>query len=246
VTAAAYSPANSTAGGVGNAGNTGNAARDVRLVVPAYFHPQDDPEGWRRLAALGPRLAAAIMNPDSGPGAAVDERYHAPVDAVLKAGGRVIGYVDTGYGQRAPDDVLRDVAAYRDWYGLTGVFLDQAASAPGQLGYYRQLAEASRAAGTRFVALNPGVIPASGYAEVADLLVTFEGPWAAYRGHRAAAWMLDRPAELFGNLVHGAPPGALESAAREAPARHAGAVYATELTGANPWAQLCGALLVRA
>ena len=222
---------------------TYKAARHaVRLVIPAYFHPQDDPAGWRTLAELGPQLAAAIMNPDSGPGAEVDERYHAPVEAVLQAGGRIIGYVDTGYGRRPPEDVLRDVAAYRDWYGLTGVFLDQAASGPEQLGYYRQLAEASRAAGLRFVALNPGVIPDRRYAEIADLLVTFEGPWSAYHGHRAAAWMAERSAASFGNLVHGAPPGALGPVAREAPARHAGAVYATESTGANPWGQLCSAL----
>lgn len=214
----------------------------VRFVVPAYFHPQDDPAGWHALRALGPRLAAAIMNPDSGPGAAADPRYHPPVEAVLEAGGRVVGYVDTGYGRRRPGDVLRDVIAYRDWYGLTGVFLDQAASGSGQLGYYRQLAQAARAVGMRFVALNPGVVPDHGYAEIADLLVTFEGPWSAYRGHRAAAWMLDRPAERFCNLVHGAPPDGLDATALDAPARHAGAVYATELTGANPWGRLCSAL----
>lgn len=209
-----------------------------RFVVPAYFHPTDHPESWRTLAALGPQLALAILNPDSGPGLAVDARYLEPIAAVHAAGGAVVGYVDTGYGRRPASAVLRDLAAYRSWYGLRGGFLDQVSAGREYVAHYRRLIIAARRMGMDLIALNPGVTPAPEYADMADVVVTFEGPWAAYGDHVTADWTRRHPPERFCHLVHSTPLAELASVHELARGRHAGAVYATELSGANPWGSL--------
>lgn len=209
-----------------------------RFAVPAYFNPLWDPVGWQVLAALGPALSFAILNPGSGPGQAVDRGYIEPIAAVQASGGRVIGYVDTGYGKRPSVSVLRDVMRYQSWYGLRGAFLDQVSSGHDHLAHYGRIAEAVRRAGMDFVVLNPGVTPDPGYAELADVVVTFEGSWAAYRDHAAADWTADHPAERFCHLVHSTPTEEVSAAQNTARARHVGAFYVTELGGANPWGSL--------
>ena len=154
----------------------------------------------------------------------------------------MIGYVDTGYGRRPSRPIVRELAAYRAWYGLTGVFFDQVPSAAHQVGHYRRLAAAARRIGLDFVVMNPGVIPWPGFAEVADVLVTFEGAWSAYGDYPSAESIRDHPRERFCHLIHSAGGEALATARAGAEANHIGMLYTTELTGSNPWAALCSEL----
>jgi hypothetical protein len=217
-------------------------APGTRIAVPAYFHPATHPADWARLAALGPALGFAVMNPDSGPGLSPDPAYQPVIRAVTEAGGRLIGYVDTDYGRRPAGTVLGEMAAYRAWYGLAGVFFDQVPPDLDYLAYYCGLAAESRRMGLDFVVLNPGIVPAPEYAEVADVLVTFEGTWSAYAEQPAAASIPGHPRERFCHLVYGAGPNALARARAGAQANHVGMIYTTELTGSNPWAALCSEL----
>ena len=209
-----------------------------RHAVPAYFNPLWDAAGWQTLAGLGSALSFAILNPDSGPGRAADPAYSESIAAVQAAGGRVIGYVDTGYGKRPSSAVLRDVMRYRSWYGLRGAFLDQVSSGHDHLAHYRRIADAARRTGMDFLVANPGVTPDPGYAELADVLVTFEGPWLAYRDHAPVNWTTEHPPERFCHLVHSTPPEELAAARDSVCERHVGAFYVTERSGANPWGSL--------
>jgi spherulation-specific family 4 protein len=211
---------------------------EPRFVIPAYFHPADAPGAWDALAALGPRLAFAIVNPDSGPAQAVDDRYFEPLAAIRAAGGGIAGYVDTGYGRRPGSAVLRDLAAYRSWYGLRAGFFDQVPTGREHLAHYRRVITAARRIGIDAIVLNPGVTPDPEYADLADMVVTFEGSWVTYGEHVIADWTRRHPAERFCHLVHGTPLAQLAPVLDGARGRHAGAVYATELTGANPWGSL--------
>jgi hypothetical protein len=233
---------------------------EVSIAVPAYFHPRTEPESWARLAELGPVHAAAlglelgseedqphlgfaVMNPDSGPGELVEPAYHPEIAAVTAGGARVVGYVDTAYGRRPSGTVFRDLAKYRAWYGLTGVFFDQVSSGLAGLAHYRRLAAGARRIGYDFVVLNPGVTPSPGFADLADVLVTFEGNWETYCDYLVAEWMRGYPRGRFCHLIHSAGPDALAAARARAVTNHVGVLYATELTGSNPWATLCSELL---
>ncbi|MFD7443471.1 spherulation-specific family 4 protein [Streptomyces sp. NPDC059909] len=199
----------------------------MSLLVPLYEHPADRPEAWRAVIAAAPRLYGVVLNPASGPGDTIDPAF-ASVAAELRAAGvRVLGYTDTAYGRRPHADVVRDLLRHRDWYGADGAFLDQVASAPEEVAHYRRLAVAARAAGARTLVLNPGVHPDAAYAELADLLVTFEGAWNTYR-------TLDLPISPYDcHLIHSAPPHATSAAPVHC---------VVPGTGAHPWGTLPYAL----
>ncbi|OKK19805.1 hypothetical protein AMK16_14160 [Streptomyces sp. CB00455] len=215
------------------------------LLVPLYEHPADRPEAWDRLIRSADRLHSVVLNPDSGPGEAPDERFALVAERLRAAGVPVLGYADTDYGRRPHAEVVQDLLRHRDWYGTDGTFLDQAASEPALLPHYERLAVAARAAGARTLVLNHGVHPHPGYADLADLLVTFEGPWDAYRKAGAApSWTADHPAQRFCHLVYAVPPGATAAGiAEELVTERGAAVYcAVPGTGAHPWGTLPYAL----
>ncbi|UGY92480.1 spherulation-specific family 4 protein [Streptomyces gobiensis] len=208
----------------------------VRLLVPLYEHPADRPEAWRQLLRAAPRLYGVVLNPASGPGAAPDPGFARAVDRLRAAGVRVLGYADTDYGRRPPADVLADLLRYRRWYGTDGAFLDQAAASPQALARYRELADAARQeAGIRTLALNPGVHPDPGYAELADLLVTFEGTWRSYLADRVPRWARLQPPQRLCHLVYGVPRGQGAHAAALAGRRGAGVCCAVPGTMPHPW-----------
>jgi hypothetical protein len=202
-------------------------------LVPAYVHPEE-------LLALVehatvPRLL--VVNPASGPGAASDPRYRRAIAAAQEAGARVLGYVPTTWGARPAVDVEDDIDRYRTWYAVDGVFLDEAAANEARLAHYHALAHHARAAGADIVVLNPGVVPARGYFDIADVVVTFEGPLRAYRDHRPPAGIAP---ERAAHLVYGASREQALGAIAAAPsARY---VYLTSGTLPHPWGTVPGYL----
>ena len=116
----------------------GNAVPDglLDLVVPVYVHPDEAPHRWQRLASMADRVRIAVVNVHDGPGSGRDPAYLCAVHALRLSGIRVAGYVDTGYGRRTVTEVASDVAAYRRWYDLDAVFLDQVSSGLAELDHY--------------------------------------------------------------------------------------------------------------
>ncbi|MEV7614644.1 spherulation-specific family 4 protein [Streptomyces sp. NPDC089799] len=213
------------------------------LLVPYYEHPAEQPAAWAALVRAADRLHSVVVNPANGPGDAPDAAFAAAAARLRDAGVAVLGYVDTDYGRRPHADVVQELLRHRDWYATDGAFLDQAAAGAECLPHYRRLAVAARAAGARTLVLNHGTHPHHpGFAEIADLLVTFEGPWEVYRDAAAGAlpeWTAGHPATRFCHLVHGVPPGTAPAAVSAlAAARHAGVHCAVSGTGAHPWRTL--------
>jgi hypothetical protein len=201
--------------------------------IPAYMPP----DGLARLAQRPLPGRVVIINPSNGPGDALEPAYRDTVAAAQRAGTRVLGYVHTGYGSRDAATATADVARYRSWYGVDGIFFDEAAHDDARLAYYRTLAADARAAGARLVAVNPGTVPARGYFDVADIVVTFEGAYSDYAPAVQAmpAWVRELPGGRVANLVYDA---SREQALQAAGDRAAGFLYATSSTLPNPWSTL--------
>ena len=85
------------------------------------------------------------------------------------------------------------------------------------------------------VAFNHGAHPIEAYAEHADLLGTFEGPWNAYLEMAVRRWERSRGAGQFFHLLHSVPTSFFSDAIWLAARRKAGSVYITDRSGANPW-----------
>jgi hypothetical protein len=202
-------------------------------LIPAYLPP-------RELAALvrspnRPRMV--VVNPDSGPGAGEAQAYGDAVRALQAAGIRVLGYVPTTYGGRPITDVVDDVHRYVSWYGVDGIFFDEASSDARLVPYYRAVSRQARGDARRTVVLNPGVPPAPGYFDVADVVVTFEGTHAGYADAMEATpeWLGRLRPDRVAHLVYGATRAEALDAVGEAAA---GYLYVTSGAMPNPWRSL--------
>jgi hypothetical protein len=206
-----------------------------RLIVPAYFHPAVHPHEWAWLAERAAQVRLIVLNLANGPGAQPDTAILPALGRLRAAGITVCGYVDTNYGQRPADEAIADLGWHLDWYQVDGVFFDRAAIAAEQLSYYADLARRARGIGARLVALNHGAHPIEPYADHADLLGTFEGPWSAYLELGVPRWVRSRPAGQFFHLLHSVPTTSFTDALGLAARRHVGCAYVTDRDGANPW-----------
>ncbi|MET8574009.1 spherulation-specific family 4 protein [Streptomyces sp. NPDC005012] len=215
----------------------------MTLLIPLYVHPAEDPGAWHRLIASADRAYGVVLNPASGPGPAPDPAFTTAAEALRAAGVRLLGYVDTDYGTRDRADAVDDMRRYREWYGADGCFLDQVTTAPEGLADCRRLVRAVRRCGARTVVLNPGAHPAPGYVRLADLTVTFEGPWSTYvSAFSRPSWAARRSPGPLCHLVYGVPEALVPLAVRTAHRR--GAAVCGPVTGEppNPWAALTPAL----
>jgi spherulation-specific family 4 protein len=210
----------------------GPAAPGCRqTLIPAYVQPTTV---MQLVAGSGhPRLL--ILNPASGPGTKRNADWARAVRMAQRAGTRVIGYVHTGYGARSAAEAKADVARYESWYGVDGIFFDEAAHSAAELSYYAALADDVHARSDSIVALNPGVVPTEGYFDVADLVVTFEGSVGDYAKAAAAApaWLSDIPRDEIAHLVYGASVQQMRTIVRQDTG--AGYLYVTPGTLPDPW-----------
>jgi hypothetical protein len=201
-------------------------------LIPAYVGPAAITDLVE--SSEHPRLLL-IINPASGPGTDEHPLYREAVGAAHAGGARVLGYVPTGYGGRDLAAAEADIDRYRSWYGVDGIFLDEVSHDAAQLPYYRPLSRYARAAGGGVVALNPGTVPARGYFDLADVVVTFEGPVAAYAEAlaRTPNWVRRLPSDRIAHLVYAASREEALAAA-QAP-RGAGWLYVTSGGHPDPW-----------
>jgi Spherulation-specific family 4 len=217
------------------AADSGRVTTTRRLVVPAYFHPQTHLTEWAMLAQRAPVIRLVILNVASGPGTQPDPAFLAVAEHLRSAGVPLAGYVDTSYGRRRVSVALDEVDRYRDWYQVTGVCFDQAAVETDAVGYYADVAAAARAMGVTDVMFNHGAHPARCYADHADILGTFEGPWSSYLRLTVPRWTRSLPDGTIYHVVHSVPPQRLADAHALAGRHRAGCVYVTQRTGANPY-----------
>jgi hypothetical protein len=222
---------------------TGHSAERVqlaapRLVVPAYFRPETRPGDWDLLAEHAQQVRLVILNIANGPGAGQDRGYLRALEGLRHAGVAVAGYVDTNYGQRPPREALADLDQFLKWYDVTGVCFDRVAVTAEHLKYYATLSRDARYLGARVVLFNHGAHPLEAYAEHADVLGTFEGPWRAYLQLAVPRWTRSRAADQFYHVVYAVPGENYDHAFLLAMRRRAGSVYITDRSGANPYDRL--------
>lgn len=216
--------------------SAGSGACQLSLV-PAYFAPAG---GWDRAVSSAHPPAVMILDiSGSGAGDAPEPGFQAAVSRARAAGVTVLGYVGTSYGQQPAAAAQADVRDYRSWYGVTSIFLDQAASGAAGLGYYQNLASYIRQVnpGAK-IWLNPGVYPDKRYMSFASVIMVYEGSYANYRDIKAPAWAGQYPAGRFAHTIYRTPASQLSTALSLSRSRHAGYVYITDGTGSDPYAAL--------
>ncbi|MFG3526135.1 spherulation-specific family 4 protein [Streptomyces sp. NPDC047917] len=241
----------------GTARRTGGAEQ-LGFGVPGYAHPLLAPTEWAELARPGTPLHWAVLNIDDGPGARPDphcleaagrlrnarERaVHGedPRDSARAAGGRLLGHLDLAYGSRPFGELIADAQSFLDWYRVDGFYLGRCPAGRPELPAVRRLTatlatllehgEPPYGEGSGQLVLGLGTHPHPGYAEAADQLVTFCGPWTDYRWSQVAEWTASYPPERFAHFVHGVPRTHLDEAMRIARWQGAGTIFFTDRDG---------------
>ncbi|MFF5894815.1 spherulation-specific family 4 protein [Streptomyces argenteolus] len=243
------------------------AAEQLGVGVPGYAHPLLAPEEWDGLNRPGTPLHWAVLNIDNGPGARPDPhcleaagRLHnareramhgeAPDDTVRASGGRLLGHLDLAFGSRPFGELISDAQSYLDWYRVGGFYLHHCPAERDGLPAVRRLtgtltallADSDSAEGGGHLVLGHDGHPHPGYAEAADQLVTFRGPWTDYRWSQVAEWTAAYEPGRFAHFVHGVPRTHLEEAMRIARWQGAGTIFFTDRDGtrgqSDPFAAL--------
>lgn len=220
------------------AGATAGAAAAQSMAVPAYFYPGSY---WNQMDQAQPHPQVAVMNPASGPGSARDPQYVSAVRAAHAAGITVVGYVYTSYARRALAAVKSDIDAYYRWYGVDGIFLDEARTDCGSEPYYAKLNSYVKGkGGIARTILNPGTQTNECYVAAADILLTFEGSDSQYvNSYSAPAWVARYSPSHFWHVIYATPTlSAMAQAVQLSKARGAGYVYVTPATLPNPYGGL--------
>ena len=206
------------------------------IAIPAYFYPGPL---WTAALDAAPTATVLVMNPDSGPGLSQNLEYVEAVQAAQAAGITVLGYVYTSYGSRSSLELAVDIEAYKEWYGVDGIFLDEVRSDTAGLEYYKELVTSIKASKGSFVMLNPGLVPDEGYVKMADTTIVFEDSYADYRKWTPPAWLYKYPAGKITHLVYGvASVNKMKIAVNLSRRRNAGMIYITDDLLPNPWDSL--------
>ncbi|MFI7384277.1 spherulation-specific family 4 protein [Streptomyces sp. NPDC049813] len=226
---------------------TGTSSTDIRLGfgIPGFAHPLVAPAEWAELTRPKAPLHWVVLNVADGPGARPDPHCLEAAGRLRNAGVRVLGHVDMTYGARSFGEVVSDAHRFLDWYRVDGFSLDRCPTERTALPEVRRTVTTLRAlVDDAYVVLGHGTHPYPGYAETADQLVTFTGPWSDYRWSQVAEWTADYPPERFCHFVHGTPRGHLDEALRIARWQGAGTVYFTDRTdrdgAGDPWEAMPG------
>lgn len=210
-------------------------SRCQKAFVPAYF----DQTTWSQATASRPAPSAMILNPATGMGAgtAPDPAFQSVVKQAQAAGTTILGYSSTASGLRPIAQIEADVRNYRNWYGVTGIFLDSVNGIASELPYYEELAGyVRRVIPGATVWLNPGIYPDQHYMSVGNVVMVFEGTYAQYLNDQVPSWARAFAATRFANTIYGAASSSEASSAISlSRSRNAGYVYVTNLAGPDPY-----------
>jgi len=218
------------------------AAGTLQALVPAYFYPTGNPY-WGELDTAASQISVtAIMNPNSGPGPSVNSDYVTAVNSLQAAGGRVLGYVYTDYGNRSEADVKADINAYINFYHINGIFFDQQSTDPTKVSYYADLYNYVKSQNPAYqVIANPGTNTDQAYLSTptADSLVTFENMASLYGSDSPPSWTSSYSPNHFANIIYDEPTATgMFADLQMAQQRNVGDVYVTDATLPNPYDQL--------
>ncbi|MBT2365215.1 phage tail protein [Streptomyces sp. ISL-10] len=200
--------------------------------IPGYAHPLLAPLEWAELTRPGTPLHWVVLNVADGPGILPDPHCLEAAGRLRNAGVRVLGHLDLAHGARSFGDVVCDAQHFCDWYRVDGFLLDRCPVERADLAQVRRTtATLDAMTDGGHLVLGHGAHPHPGYAEAADQLVTFSGPWTDYRWSQVAEWTADHPPERFAHFVHGVPRTHLEEATRIARWQGAGTIFFTDRGG---------------
>ncbi len=209
------------------------AARATGLILPCYGNTVVQFDA--AIAAAKSVPVIAIINPDNGVGRRKDHFIAGKVAQLKAAGAKIVGYVATGYGATPMSTVRQQMDNYVRWYGVTGLFVDEMAGTANKLGYYRTIRNIAFSKGLSIVG-NPGQGATAGAANVTDVLITYEDPYAdGFSSFQQPTWTATLPVNRLGAIVYSAEGNLVNRIIDRAVTQRYGWVYVTDKDEPDPY-----------
>jgi len=207
------------------------------ILVPLYVYPSTS-------AVWAPVISAkqanptknivGIINPNSGPGTAVDPVYLAAVQQAQAAGIYTIGYIVTDYAAASLSSMEQQVSEYNQWYHPCGIFVDNMAYTAGEESYYSTLTKYIKSLGMQLVVGNPGADTIPSYIGTVDTIQISENPGIPSLSF-LGGWHSAYPKSNFAFTAYGVPT--LDAAAEQSAAQYVQYEYITTRAEPNPYDQ---------
>ncbi|HEY2775062.1 MAG TPA: spherulation-specific family 4 protein [Candidatus Binatia bacterium] len=206
------------------------------IAIPAYFYPSYPDPLWTQMEHAVPTVSFAVMNPANGAGPMPDSNYTSQIAHTRAAGIKVLGYVYSSYATRDPALLKTDIDNYYAWYGVDGIFIDEADDTCANEPYYADLDTYVKAkGGLGLTVINPGNPTLECYAAAADIILDFEGSWAQYQTWMPTGWESGYDSSRFWHLIYATSEADVPQAVLLSQQRNAGFVYVTTDQLPNPW-----------
>lgn len=188
----------------------------MRLLIPAYIYPSDNPasresKDWESIFSNASKIYGVIINVASGPGPSTrDTNYVRLVSRLKTTNLKVFGYISSDYARTFPvQQCIDHVKQWESLWGITDIFIDEAAQDASKLPFYTALHAAIKGVSV----LNHGVLPDRGYLNCGSILCTAETSWANLRDNQFPGWATEseNPGRFY-HIAMAVPGGEISSA----------------------------------
>jgi hypothetical protein len=225
-----------------------NQQEDLKILIPLYSYPNwwdASNYMWQKILDIKQQYPdaqiTAIVNPSNGHFREQNSDYVRGLQDLMGANIKLIGYVYTQYGNRAIDEVIDDIEAWKQYYkalGVSGIFFDEVSTNSLKLSHYSQLSSEARNRGFDFVVLNPGITTDKAYIEsgIADVVVSYENENNALLTNPPATYNTPTQSTELSLLIHTMESNNVDDLIAFAREHQFAYIYFTEdgLDG-NPW-----------
>ena len=211
-------------------------------MIPAYFW---DSSLWAEIQRNPIANGVVIYNPSSGPGTSFSTLYGGHVNNTKALGMKLIGYVDTNFGNRNITEVLTDITRFKSWYNGSGIYLDRTAYTGSYLPYYTTLVNHVRQGvpnGGRghggYIVLGMGTPPEDlAYFNISDAITislksiaSFKATWTV------PSWLNNYAPDRLAIIIYNATKSSdLPFIMNFTKVHRVGFVYCTDDNQPNPW-----------
>ena len=212
---------------------TGATASATGIIMPIFGNTSS--QFSAAIAAARKVSMIAIINPNNGPGSKKVSGISGYVSQLKSVGARPVGYISTSYGSVSSSSVNSQIDRYASWYGATGIFLDEVADSTSKISYYKAIYSYAHGKGLLVVA-NPGTFVPSGYASVADVLVTYEDPMSrGWSSQKPSSWTAGYSPSKIGAIVYATPSASMKTVVDRAVAIKYGWIFVSDGSGNDPF-----------
>jgi len=209
-------------------------AAATTLIVPTFGNTSAQFRGV--LAAAKQASLIAVINPDDGVGSGRNGSLASFSRKIQSSGSLSAGYINTNYGRRSLDSIRSEINKYSSAYGAKAIFLDEFSDSSSQIGAYRDIYKYAKGKGMKVIG-NPGTFVPRGYADVTDILITYEDTYGAgFSRWKQKGWTKKYSKNKFGVIVN--TTSDYRSVFSRAASQNAEYVYATDGEEPSPYGRL--------